>query len=148
MEYAPLTWSSCPLSYLGLLDRVQRRAERLIKTKAPPAQQPEPLQPLQHRRDVAGLCVIYKIHRQGATHLGALRQPWATPHHHATRDAHTRNQQLAVPFARTETYLRSFLPRYTRLWNSLTQQSEVHLASSLTAFKKSANAWLLSQINV
>ncbi|KAG0715309.1 hypothetical protein GWK47_012230 [Chionoecetes opilio] len=30
MEHAPLTWSSCPPSYLSLLDKVQARAQRLI----------------------------------------------------------------------------------------------------------------------
>ncbi|KAG0727741.1 hypothetical protein GWK47_033998 [Chionoecetes opilio] len=51
MEYAPLTWSSCPPSYLGLLDKVQNRAQPLISPKAAPDIQPPPLQPLQHRRD-------------------------------------------------------------------------------------------------
>ncbi|KAG0717446.1 hypothetical protein GWK47_054426 [Chionoecetes opilio] len=45
-----------PPSYLGLLDKVQNRAQRLISLKAAPDMQLAPLQPLQHRRDVAGLC--------------------------------------------------------------------------------------------
>ncbi|KAK8398045.1 hypothetical protein O3P69_003744 [Scylla paramamosain] len=70
MEYAPLTWSYCflpPTSYLGLLDK-----------------------PLQHKREVAGLCATYKIHRKGAPLPATLWQPWATPHPHATKDTHTR----------------------------------------------------------
>ena len=89
MEYAPLTWSSCPPAYLGLLDKVQHRAQRLINS-----QQLPPIQSLQHRRDVAGLCATYKIHRGGALHLATLRQPWTTPHPHAPRDAHTKEQQI------------------------------------------------------
>ncbi|KAG0722806.1 hypothetical protein GWK47_043876 [Chionoecetes opilio] len=90
-----------------------------------------PLQPLQHRRDVAGLCVTYKILKQGAPHLAILRQPWVTPHPYSTRDAHKRDQQLIVPFARTATFFRSFLPRYSRLWNRVVRQTDMHQAATL-----------------
>ena len=110
--------------------------------KAQPEERIPPLQPLQHRRDVAGLCAIFKIHREGAQHLSALRQPWAAPHSHSTRDARTRDQQLTVPFARTETFLRSFVPRYTRLWNNLVRQSDIHEAPALQKFKSDVNKWL------
>ena len=33
MEYSPLAWSSCPPSYLCLLDRVQARAQRLSRLR-------------------------------------------------------------------------------------------------------------------
>ncbi|KAG0715828.1 hypothetical protein GWK47_011047 [Chionoecetes opilio] len=105
--------------------------------------QPAPLQPLQHRRDVAGLCVTYKILKQGALHLATLRQPWATPHSYSTRDAHKRDQQLIVPFARTETFFRSFLPRYSRLWNHVVRQTDMHQAATLHLFKCAVNAGLM-----
>ncbi|XP_069987613.1 uncharacterized protein [Penaeus vannamei] len=79
MEYANLTWSPCPPSYLGLLDKIQQRAQRLICLKAPLDQSSPLMQPLQQRRDVAGLCVIYKTHKQSAPHLTVLRQPWSQP---------------------------------------------------------------------
>ncbi|KAG0714565.1 Protein amalgam [Chionoecetes opilio] len=90
---------------------------------------------LQHRRDVAGLCVTYKILKQGAPHLAILRQPWATPHPYSTRDANKRDQQLIVPFARTATFFRSFLPRYSRLWNRVVRQTDMHQAATLHIFK-------------
>ncbi|KAG0712555.1 hypothetical protein GWK47_018223 [Chionoecetes opilio] len=142
MEYAPLTWSSCPPSYLSLLDKVQARAQRLIRLKALQDQLLPPLQPLQQRRDVAGLCIVYKTHKQHVPHLAALRQPWARPHGHTTRTAATRDHQLIVPFARTETSLRSFLPRYTRMWNRMVQQTQLHSTSSLQTFKSAVNAWI------
>ncbi|KAG0725679.1 hypothetical protein GWK47_038127 [Chionoecetes opilio] len=89
--------------------------------------------PLQHRRDVAGLCVTYKILKQGAPHLAILRQPWATPHPYSTRDANKRDQQLIVPFARTATFFRSFLPRYSRLWNRVVRQTDMHQAATPTS---------------
>ncbi|XP_069983709.1 uncharacterized protein [Penaeus vannamei] len=79
MEYAPLTWSSYPPSYLGLLDKIQQRAQRLICVKAPPDQSSPLMQPLQQRRDVAGLCVIYKTHKQSAPHLNHTATPPALP---------------------------------------------------------------------
>ncbi|KAG0710822.1 hypothetical protein GWK47_022007 [Chionoecetes opilio] len=142
MEYAPLTWSSCPPSYLSLLDKVQARAQRLIRLKALQDQLLPPLQPLQQRRDVAGLCVVYKTHKQHVPHLAALRQPWARSHGHTTRTAATRDHQLIVPFARTETSLRSFLPRYTRMWNRMVQQTQLHSTSSLQTFRSAVNAWI------
>ncbi|ROT71085.1 hypothetical protein C7M84_010604 [Penaeus vannamei] len=128
-----------PPSYLGLLDKIQQRAQRLICLKAPLDQSSPLMQPLQQRRDVAGLCVIYKTHKQSAPHLTALRQPWSQPHGHATRAAATGDDQLVVPFARTETFLRSFLPRYTRMWNHLVQQTQLHRTTSLHTFKSAIN---------
>ncbi|KAG0726710.1 hypothetical protein GWK47_035993 [Chionoecetes opilio] len=141
LKSAPL-WSTplsrglpAPPSYLRLLDKVQARSQRLIRLKALQDQLLPPLQPLQQRRDVAGLCVVYKTHKQHVPHLAALRQPWARPHGHTTRTAATRDHQLIVPFARTETSLRSFLPRYTRMWNRMVQQTQLHSTSSLQTFK-------------
>ncbi|KAG0717051.1 hypothetical protein GWK47_055227 [Chionoecetes opilio] len=134
MECSPLAWSSCPPSYLGLLDRVQARAQRLARLKAPEVAA-QIIQPLQQRRDVAGMCVMYKAHRMQLLQLAELRlNPRARPSH-ATRAAHNIDHQVTVPFARTEHYLRSFLPRYGRLWNTLVRQTDLHLTTSLHAFK-------------
>ncbi|KAG0723673.1 hypothetical protein GWK47_005430 [Chionoecetes opilio] len=134
MEYSPLAWSSCPPSYLGLLDRVQARAQRLARLKAPEAAA-QIIQPLQQRRDVAGMCVMYKAHKMQLLQLAELRlNPRARPSH-STRAAHNIDHQVTVPFARTEHYLRSFLPRYGRLWNTLVRQTDLHLTTSLHAFK-------------
>ena len=71
MEYAPLTWSSCPPSYLRILDKIQRRARQIINSRTMDSQ-PEQ-QALQHRRDVSGLCVFYKIYKMQSPHLNPLR---------------------------------------------------------------------------
>ncbi|KAG0730185.1 hypothetical protein GWK47_028790 [Chionoecetes opilio] len=68
-----------PPSYLGLLDRVQARAQRLARLKASDAAA-QIFQPLQQRRDVAGMCVMYKAHRMELLQLAALRlNPRAPP---------------------------------------------------------------------
>ncbi|KAG0710869.1 hypothetical protein GWK47_021907 [Chionoecetes opilio] len=145
MEYSPLAWSSCPPSYLRLLDRVQARAQRLARLKAPEAAA-QIIQPLQQRRDVAGMCVMYKAHRIQLLQLAELRlNPQARPSH-STRAAHNIDHQVTVPFARTEHYLRSFLPRYGRLWNTLVRQTDLHLTTSMHAFKSGVNAWLQAEL--
>ncbi|KAG0705267.1 hypothetical protein GWK47_024537 [Chionoecetes opilio] len=50
------------------------------------------------------------------------------------------DQQLIVTFARTETFFRSFLPRYSRLWNRIVRQTDIHQAATLHIFKCSVNA--------
>jgi len=139
MEYSPLAWSSCPPSYLGLLDRVQARAQRLSRMRTPEGDV-RSLQPLQQRRDVAGMCVMYKVQRMHLPQLAALRlnPPAPLPN----RAAYNNEHQVAVPYARTEHYLRSFLPRYSRLWNTLVRQTDLHLTTSLQVFKSGVNVWL------
>ena len=143
MEYAPLAWSSCPFRTLVSSTRYRVVPSGSSSLRHHYNSNSPHLQTLQHRRDVSGLCATYKIHRQGATHLPALLQPWATPHPHSTRDAHTRAQQL-VPFARTETFLRTVVPRYTRLWNHLVKQTDIHQAATLHSFKYTVNVWLMT----
>lgn len=143
MEYAHLVWSSCPPSYLSLLDRVQNRAYRLAQLRArDPGPGVSGFQSLQQRRDVAGLCVMYKVHKLHTPHLTPLRlDPPPTPVH-ATRGTRNRDHQLTVPFARTEYFLRSFIPRYSRLWNNLVECTDLHQITTLHLFKTQINIWL------
>ncbi|KAG0712243.1 hypothetical protein GWK47_018917 [Chionoecetes opilio] len=133
VQYSPLAWSSCPPSYLGLLDRVQARAKRLTWLKASEAAA-QILQLLQQRRDVAGMCVMYKAHRMQLLQLAELRLNPRAPPSQASRAAHNIDHQVTVPFARTEHYLRSFLLRFGRLWITLVRQTDLHLTTSLHVY--------------
>ncbi|XP_037790925.1 uncharacterized protein LOC119586288 [Penaeus monodon] len=144
MEYSPLVWSACPPSYLLLLDQVQRRAEAIIRYKTR-----EPLdvtlQPMQHRRNVGGLCVMYKINAVQTPHLSSLRLPAPQDSSYDTRGGRERQEQVRVPFVRTENHLRSYLPRYGRLWDHMVRNTSLHHATSLQQFKNRVNTWLLNQ---
>ena len=142
MEYAPLVWSSCPPSYLRILDKIQRRACYIINSRSIglPQAQPQPQQSLQHRRDVSGLCVFYKIHRMESPHLTALRLPFQPERTHNTR-GHTSKYELMIPFARTELYLRSFQLRYARIWNKIIIDVDPGKVLSLETFKKLCHIW-------
>ncbi|KAG0710865.1 hypothetical protein GWK47_021925 [Chionoecetes opilio] len=139
MEYSPLTWASCPPSYLATLDRVQRRAQRLVNDKRP-HHAPDYFQPLQKRRDVAGLCVMHKALNLHTPRLAAIKLPRPPPPLHSTRVVSHRQEQVTVPFSRTEHHLRSFLLRYGRLWNQLVHQTDLHHHASLQDFKRGVNS--------
>ena len=140
MEYSPLLWSSCPPSYLRLLDKVQDRARRLIEHKRGENASPVVFQPLQHRRNVAGLCVFYKVQVLQIRHLVSLRLPAARSVYN-TRGASAVGYEVEVPFARTEQYIRSFLPKYSRMWNRVIQDLDLHNIHSLQQFKAAVHAY-------
>ena len=74
LEYSCLAWGGAASSHLALLDKVQRRAQRLIQEILPEQHADQhSLQSLQHRRDVAGLCTLYKVQECRAPHLQDLR---------------------------------------------------------------------------
>ncbi|KAK8380020.1 hypothetical protein O3P69_016579 [Scylla paramamosain] len=58
--------------------------------------------PFQQRRDVAGLCVMYKVLRTQFPQMSALRLHTPAPPPHTTRAAHNLNHQMAVPYAMAE----------------------------------------------
>ncbi|KAG0724504.1 hypothetical protein GWK47_005053 [Chionoecetes opilio] len=135
LEYTCLAWGGAANKHLALLDKVKVRAVRIIKDNN--AGQEPHFTTLQHRRDVAGLTVVFKVQVKRVTHLQALWQtyrlapvtlrvvalapaiklPRPPPPLHSTHVASHRQEQVTVPFSRTVHPLRSFLPRYGRLWN-------------------------------
>ncbi|XP_063881613.1 LOW QUALITY PROTEIN: probable G-protein coupled receptor CG31760 [Scylla paramamosain] len=67
------SWGGAANKHLALLDKVQDRAARLIRNSELGLQ--PALHTLQHRRDVAGLTVMFKVQQQRVPYLQALRQP-------------------------------------------------------------------------
>ena len=141
MEYSPLVWSSCPASYLRLLDKVQERVQRIVISKCI-NEEPPIFQSLQHRRNVSGLCAFYKIHVQESAHLTALRLPPARAAAYNTRNADNVGFKVEVPFARTELYMRSFHPFFARMWNDLLPNININAFGSMQLFKKTVHVQL------
>ena len=144
IEYSPLVWSSCPPSHLRLLDRVQERARRLVEYKRQNVDPPIFFQPLQHRRDVSGLCVFFKVHQLKNAHLSSLYLPSAIMSNYNTRGSNASRHELHVPFARTEQYLRSFQPRYFRLWNRFVRDVNLDDLNTMQQFKTAYHLWSLA----
>ena len=74
--------------------------------------------------------------------LAALRLNPPAPLSLAMRAAHNINDQVNVPYVRTELYLRSFLPHYSRLWNTMICQTDPYLNVSFHILKTQLNVWL------
>lgn len=124
-------------SYLGLLDKIQHRAQYLICLKALPDQSSLHTAPIK-----ASWCgsINYKTHKHCAPHLTALCQPWAQPYGHITRGAATGDDQLVAPFAKT--FLCSFHARSPWVLNHLIQQTGLHRTTPLYILKSAINAWI------
>ena len=143
MEYSHLVWSSAPPSYLKLLDKIQERVQILVNSKLCNNDPPINFQSLQHRRIVSELCVYYKIQIQGASHLINLKLPPARPSYE-TRNSRNYQYKVQIPFCRTETHLRSFIPKYARMWNEIISDFPSDKLRSMELFKKEINKYLYS----
>ena len=166
MEYAPLTWMSSARCHLNLLDRVERRAKRLIHEGARhrPLQHPwrqhgqqqqqqqqhqQPPQPgavttvwdtLGHRRKVAALTVLHKAQVQQVPHLTDLRATWRRAER-STRTVLNNSSLLEVPRSRSSTHLRAFTATTVRLWNAFTSIVDVRQMTTQQV-KVAAHRWL------
>ena len=142
LEYACLAWGGAAKKHLSLLDKVQDRVTRLISDSSGG---PEPhLHTLQHRRDVAGLTVMFKVQEKHVSHLQELRQPHrrATV---ATRAVALAPRELLQPRCRTCHYQRQFINTYTGWWNTLLATQTELKGASVQGFKVIVNDWLLKQ---
>ena len=139
LEYSCLAWGGAASRHLSLLDRVQARAVRLIKDSG--ARQEPNLHSLQHRRDVAGLAVMYKIHQQQIPHLQALRQALRRAQV-TTRAVTLVPAQLFLCRCRIWHHQRQYVQHYGKLWNNLIAAQIDFSGMNLQQFKEYVNVWL------
>ena len=132
-EYCSPVWRSAVDGHLNLLDSVVRKVTRMSQGSVQCD--------LWHRRDVAALCMLFKI-RANAKHLlhPRLPQPYVAPR--ALRNQGRRHPHQLTPVrCRTEQYQRAFIPCITNLWNNLSQ--DVTFDSGLQRFKMTTHRHLL-----
>jgi len=141
MEYSPLTWGGAAKSHLHILNKVQERAQRTIIGGAPQDNNHHTLQDSQHRRDVAGLTTFFKFQEQHVAHLVGLERPLQR-RERTTRTVEQTPSAVEVPFARTSHYQRTFIYRYSILWNKLLKHVRYLSENSLQSFKCKINIWL------
>ena len=117
LEYAATVWSPYLQYQKHQIEKVQHSAARFVKNDFSYHSSVTtmfkhlkwPL--LEHRRNFLKLIMFYKI-LHGLVDISFTLIPLSTP----TRG---HNQRFVTPFARTDTYLNSFLPSAINLWNSL-----------------------------
>lgn len=116
MEYCSHIWAGAPKYQLLPLDRIQRRAVRVINDLALTNR----LDSLSLRRDVASLTVFYRIyHGECSEELFGLI-PAAEFHHRTTRHKLKFHQHHLDSWKSTTVrFSRHFLPRTVTLWNKL-----------------------------
>lgn len=140
LEFACLAWGGAANIHLVLLDKVQDRATRLIRDSRN-SWEPR-LQTLQHRRDVAGLTVLFKVQHQREPHLQSLHQPHRRTQA-STRSATSAPEQLVQPRCRTWHHQRQFLHTYVGLWNAFLTTGLDFEGATVQRFKEWAHQWLL-----
>jgi len=138
IEYGCPVFGNAPSTYLRALDNIQSRAARLFPDLS------VRLDPLQLRRDVAGLCMLYRIVDHSAPLL--VREMIHPSFLKVTRSTRTNTalslRALQIPRSRTHFHQQSFLPHYGRLWNML--DNDITFAEDVKTFKNRCCAKLRS----
>ena len=120
MEYASLCWMSASASTLQLLDRIQKKALRIIGIDSDVACTNFNIPSLSHRRRVATAVVLYKMH---TSHCPADLKRLLPPAYQVRRSTRSSvsmpSHALEVPKSRTHFTGRSFTHVAVGLWNSL-----------------------------
>ena len=115
LEYCSSVWGSACDTHLNLLDKVERRAAKII---GPDFKVPYELST---RRAVGGLAFVHKLVKgHGSSELKLLLPPFAQKSNyswHSNSDHHEFSFQ--INYCRTDHFKRSFINKYTVLWNTL-----------------------------
>ena len=121
MEYAPLAWAGAAPSTLELLDKVQRRAEKIIAGDSN-------LHSLKHRRKVSALSYLYKLQTDGIPERlkkmvpSSLPPPAAGPTRTAKEKCRNWHHNLIQNSSNPKSldlFKRSFPDGFVNDWNSL-----------------------------
>ena len=132
-EYCSSVWMSAAPSHLKLLQTAFNSANFLVQTKIS----------LDHRRDVAGSCLFYKILNNPNHPLQSRLPAPADPVRRTRRVARMNSHARVSALSRASTqFNRTFLPHFVEIWNFLPQT--VVDASNMTSFKRNVNKYLLT----
>ena len=135
-EYCSAVWSSAADSHLRLLERAFNSIKFLLSDLD---------LNIGHRRDVGGLCMLFKVVNNVHYPLHKFLPKFFQPTR-ITRYSETINL-MAFEVGRhcSSQFSRCFLPRMCRLWNTL--PNNVIMSPTLEEFKMLANIFLLQTNN-
>lgn len=140
LEYNSHIWAGASASSKNIIDSIQRRAFRIIHDESII----NSYQTLEHRRSVAVLSLFYRyFHGDCSTEIFNIIPNLAT-FNYSTRASQTAHPfTVMVDFNRTSKMYNSFVPRTSRLWNSL--PSHVFPTSyDLSKFKSNVHNFLFT----
>lgn len=116
VEYCSHLWAGAPQYQLLPFDRVQRRAVRIVGQES----LTDRLDPLALRRDVASLCILYRMfHGECSEELFELIPAAQFNRYTSRRKLKFHPHHLDEWKSTTVRFSRNFLPRTTTLWNGL-----------------------------
>ena len=133
-DYCSVVWMSAAPTHLQLLDRVFASARFFTPANIR----------LDHRRDVAGSCLLFKI-LGNPSHPMHSRLPRPVEHVRRTRRAERMNTRARVSALshNSSQFNRSFLPHFIEIWNFLPQA--LVDAPCIDHFKRLVNRHLLQE---
>ena len=116
LEYCSHIYGTAAPTTLALLDSVQNRAIRLIGDPNITRR----LAPLSHRRAVADLSLFYRyFHGHCSSEISNIMPQLEIPGRETRRTATSHRHTVELRTSRTAPFDRTFVPRASRLWNSL-----------------------------
>ncbi|KAI8502616.1 hypothetical protein Bbelb_193180 [Branchiostoma belcheri] len=145
MEYASLCWMGASVTSL-ILDSIQKKALRIIGVNEHDATTELNIPTLLHRRQVAAVSLIYKMHM--STCPPGLKKMLPQPYtiRRTTRSSlSTGKHTLTVPVSRTHATGRTFIHTAVDIWNSLPDNVVGRITdNNLQSFKTRVHRHLLS----
>ena len=140
MEYNSHLFAGCGEGALNSLDSIQKQFIKLINNPS----LTDSLPALSVRRDVSCLCLFYRyFHGNCSDEISSIMPPLSNPARRTRTSEAMHGFTVDVPFARTQKFYDSFLPRTCRLWNFL-HPSTFPLNYNLQLFKSSVFKFLSS----
>jgi reverse transcriptase-like protein len=116
LEYCSHIWGMASPTTLSILDSIQRRAVRLINDPS----LTERLPSLAHRRPVGDLSLFYRyFHGFCSEELSSIIPPLTVPNRETRGAARMHPYTVQLDRPRTSHFVRSFIPRVSRMWNLL-----------------------------
>ena len=139
MEYCCHVWAGGPSCYLELLNKLQKRICRTVGPSLAAS-----LEPLAHRRNVAGLSLFYRYYFGSSSSELAQLVPFPYSRRRSIRYSDRLHDfSVTIPRCYKDVYVNSFFPRTARLWNSLPIEC-FPLTYDLNGFKSRVNRYLLT----
>ena len=130
---------------LNQLDSIQQKALRIIGVDQVTACRELAITSLQHRREVAAVTVLYKMHTSHCPRdLQALLPNPYTSRRTTRASSSMPDHAVAMPHAKTSTLDRTFLHSAIRIWNTLPDTVVGKIKSdSVQSFKQRVNKHML-----